>query len=204
LKLILVGGFLGSGKTTFIRSLADFLVRRRQQRVVILENEIGEVGIDNQYLAMEGFQVRELTAGCICCTLSGELTVAVNEIGEQFKPDWLVVEATGIARPDKIRSTLETYAGGIDALMTIVLVDAGRWQELTTVMPDLLLGQVGAADRVLVNKIDEAEPGDLPAILQSVKDANSAAPVFMVKALDGIDDSLLGELCSDVSHAGNV
>ncbi len=198
MKIILVGGFLGSGKTTFIRSLAGYLVKRELQRVVILENEVGEVGIDNQYLAMEGFQVRELTAGCICCTLSGELTLAVNEIGEQFKPDCLVVEATGIARPDKIRSTLATYGKGIAASITIVLVDAGRWQELTSVMPDLLFGQVGAADRVLVNKIDEIEKDDLPIILKSVRDTNSTAPVFLVNALEGLDDTLLRELCSDV------
>jgi len=198
LKMILVGGFLGSGKTTFIRSLAGYLVKRELQRVVILENEVGEIGIDNQYLAMDGFQVRELTAGCICCTLLGELTLAVNEIGEQFKPDWLVVEATGIARPDKIRGTLARYGKGIEASITIVLVDAGRWLELSSVMPDLLFGQVGAADRVLINKIDEAEKDNLPVILKSLKETNNAAPVFFVNAFAGLDDNLLRELCSNV------
>ena len=112
MKVMLVGGFLGSGKTTFIRSLADFLVRQERQRVVILENEVGEIGIDDQYLAMEGFQVREITAGCICCTLTGELTLAVNELAEQWHPDWLVIEATGLARPDRIRQTLADLWSG--------------------------------------------------------------------------------------------
>ena len=82
--------------------------------------------------------------------------------------------------------------------MTIVLVDAGRWQELTTIMPDLLLAQVAAADRVLVNKVDEIGKDDLPVVSNSVKGANNKAPVFFIKAQDGIDDSLLRELCSNV------
>jgi len=194
-QVMLVGGFLGSGKTTFIRGLAGFLVKQAQQRVAILENEIGEVGIDDQYLAMEGFQVREITAGCICCTLTGELTLAVNELGEQWHPDWLVIEATGVARPSKIRQTLATYGRGIKAFLTVVLVDAGRWQELTAIMPDLLYAQVASADRVLVNKIDEVGEEDLAVVLGSVREANSRAAIFTIKALDGLDVQLLRELC---------
>lgn len=195
MQVMLVGGFLGSGKTTFIRGLADFLVKQEQQRVAILENEVGEVGIDDQYLAMEGFQVREITAGCICCALTGELTLAVNELGEQWHPDWLVIEASGVARPGKIRQTLATYGRGIEAFLTVVLVDAGRWQELTAIMPDLLYAQVASADRVLVNKIDEVGEEDLAVVLDSVKEANGDAAIFTIKALDGLDAQLLRELC---------
>jgi G3E family GTPase len=77
MDIILLGGFLGSGKTTLIKRLAGYLINRRQ-RVVIIENEAGEVGIDNQMPTMEGFQVGEIMGGCICRALTSDLAVPLR------------------------------------------------------------------------------------------------------------------------------
>jgi G3E family GTPase len=202
MNIILLGGFLGSGKTTFLKQLAGYLVSR-QQRTVIIENEAGEVGIDDQLLSMEGFQVKEIMGGCICCTLTSELTIAVNQIGEQFQPDWLIVETTGIAKPGTIIATLKKYGQGVDHIFTVMMVDTGRWPELMAIMPDLISSQVVEADLVIANKIDEIEPGgDLSNIITEISKINPRAQVIPLSASIKVEDLLLKELCQ--SAAGDL
>jgi G3E family GTPase len=195
MKIILLGGFLGSGKTTFIKQLAGYLVSQ-MQRTVIIENEAGEVGIDDQLLSMEGFQVKEIMGGCICCTLTSDLTIAVNQIADQFHPDWLIVETTGLAKPGSIIVTLNKYGQDIDCIFTVIMVDAGRWPELIEIMPDLISSQVAGAGLIIVNKIDEIEPdGDLQRVIPEIREINPRARVIALSASLRIEESLLKELC---------
>jgi len=199
MKIILTGGFLGSGKTTFIRHLAEFLVKQEGKRVVIIENEAGEVGIDDKLLSLDGFQVKEIFGGCICCQLTAELTVAVGQIRKQFNPEWIIVEATGLAKIASVIDTLKKYGKGFESVYTIVLTDAERWQELAEIMPDFVFSQVAAADLVLVNKIDQAPAVDLTGIISKIKEVNPQARVESISALNGIDENLLRELIRDES-----
>jgi G3E family GTPase len=199
MKIILTGGFLGSGKTTFIRHLAEFLVKQEGKRVVIIENEAGEVGIDDKLLSLDGFQVKEISGGCICCQLTAELTVAVGQIMKQFNPQWIIVEATGLAKIASVIDTLKKYGKGFESVYTIVLADAERWQELAEIMPDFVFSQVAAADLVLVNKIDQAPAVDLTSIISKIKEVNPQARVESVSALNGIDEKLFKGLIRDES-----
>jgi G3E family GTPase len=195
MNIILAGGFLGVGKTTFIKELASYLIKQ-QKHTVIVENEAGEVGIDDQFLAMEGFQVKEIMGGCICCALTAELTVAVNNIEEKFHPDWLIVETTGLAKPATVIDTLNKYGQGIDHIYTIILVDAGRWPELMEIMPELIKLQVVEADMVIANKIDEIGPdASLEQVIADVHKINAQAQVRPLAAANGVDEELLKELC---------
>lgn len=195
MKVLIVGGFLGSGKTTLIRQIAEYLVNREKKRIIIIENELGEVGIDDKFLTMEGFQVTELFSGCICCQLTGELTLAVNRIKEEFHPDWIIIEATGVAKPGPIIKTLREYTTGMDGLSTVILADAGRWRELLEVLPGLINSQVAEADHVVLNKIDEAGQEDLKSAVAGIKEINPSAAVYAVSALNILDDAFLGGLC---------
>ncbi|NPV30382.1 MAG: cobalamin biosynthesis protein P47K [Firmicutes bacterium] len=190
----MVGGFLGSGKTTFIRHLAGYLVVQKEQRVVIIENEAGEVGIDDRFLAREGFQVREIYGGCICCQLTGELTLAVNQIAERFNPDWLIIEATGIARPSTILNTLGKYGKGIDNIFTLVIADTGRWEELTEIMPELIFAQISEADLVVASKIDEASESALQSLMAKAKEINPRAEVLAASLIKGLEEPVLRRL----------
>ncbi len=190
----MVSGFLGSGKTTFIRHLAGYLVVQKEQRVVIIENEAGEVGIDDRFLAREGFQVREIYGGCICCQLTGELTLAVNQIAERFNPDWLIIEATGIARPSTILNTLRKYGKGIDNIFTLVIADTGRWEELSEIMPELIFAQIAEADLVIAGKIDEASESALQSLMAKAKEINPRAEVLPASLIKGIEEPVLRRL----------
>lgn len=194
MRVIIVCGFLGSGKTTIIRELAGFMVTQKGFRVVILENEVGEVGIDDLFLASEGFQVRGIFGGCICCQLTGEVTRAVNAIGKEFAPDSIVIEATGIARPGSIVGILRDYGEGIESMVVVDVVDASRWLELTEITPDLILGQVIESDVVLVNKVDEQTVDAVDEIILGVRETNPDAYVHAVSAQDGLVTDLMEEI----------
>lgn len=199
MRVILVSGFLGSGKTTLIRQLAGYLVVDREQRVVIIENEVGEVGIDDRFLSGEGFQVREIYGGCICCQLTGELTLAVNQIAERFSPDWVIIEATGVARPSTILNTLEKYGKGIDGIFTLAVADTGRWEELMEIMPELISAQVAEAKLVIASKIDEAGEGELQRLMEKVKEINPRAGVVAASLIEGLEEPALRRLLQDAS-----
>lgn len=156
MKILILGGFLGSGKTTALMQLARYMVSQStsdsENKVVILENEIGEVGIDDAYLRSGGFKVDNLFAGCACCTVSGELTASVIRIAHEIKPEWLIVETTGVAYPPMMKENI-ARAAKMDSRICI-LTDASRWNRLLMPMNNLLKGQIVGSDTVLINKID--------------------------------------------------
>ena len=112
MRIIILGGFLGSGKTSVLLQLARHLVKRERAtsggvKVAIIENEVGDVGIDDKVLVNEGFSVKNLFAGCACCSLAGELVYSIRMIQKELNPEWLIIEATGIAHPGSMRETIK-------------------------------------------------------------------------------------------------
>lgn len=138
MNILLFGGFLGAGKTSLILQAARFIVENKKGTVAVIENEIGETGIDDKVLAAAGLVVRGIFAGCVCCQITGDLINAVNEIYASIRPDWLVIEATGLAVPARIVELIRQYCRCYDSLKTIIVVDACRWEELEEVVGSLL------------------------------------------------------------------
>lgn len=193
MKMIVIGGFLGSGKTTVIRHLARHLVNTKGEKVVIIENEAGEIGIDDKLLSVDGFQVKEIFAGCVCCQLTAELTLTVNTLRDEFNPQWIILEASGVAKPSTIQDTLKKYGKGINLMHTLVLVDSGRWYQLYDIISGLLESQVASAEWVMLNKIDETGPQQLANIERQVKKINPKAKVFKAIANEGLDSAFTKE-----------
>ncbi|MDL2226483.1 GTP-binding protein [Deltaproteobacteria bacterium OttesenSCG-928-M10] len=182
MRLILLTGFLGSGKTTAMLSLARHLSRDRDPKsIVIIENEIGEANVDGELLAGSAYEVRDLTAGCICCTLSGQLIGALEEIRRELKPEWLLIEATGIAH-QTIADVISQSVPGLTPF-SIVLADAPRWEELMENLPMLITTQVENADVVLINKVDAVSPAELDRVEEEIREITSR-PYFKTSALD--------------------
>lgn len=196
MNVLIMGGFLGSGKTSLLLQLAAYLIGQQSGtgKLVIIENEVGETGIDDKILKAEGLQVRELFSGCICCTLTTELTVALNEIREKFSPELVIVEATGMAYPYKIVETLTAYGKGITGFKTLTVVDAERWEELSEIIPGLIKGQIAKAGFILLNKIDCLQEFQVEEIEKSVRQLNPAARFYRVSAHDGVDQRIWREV----------
>lgn len=156
MKILLVGGFLGSGKTSLIRSVLQGIADSGGTAAII-ENEIGENGIDDQLLAESKFEITPLFGGCVCCQISGDLISAVSRIRTELAPDWLIIEATGIAFLSELRELLERRDPTLP-VFGIAVVDITRWARLYKAMPELMRNQLEGAEIILINKTDVKTP----------------------------------------------
>lgn len=180
---VIIGGFLGAGKTTVLMALARYLTERSdspENCVVILENEISEQGVDNQLLGAQGFRVRNIFSGCICCGSSGALCQDVEQIHRAYNPQWLIIEATGMAYPDSIRRTLERELAIHAKILTVV--DAKRWPRVLLGLRQFVESQLIGADVVLVTKVDLIGTPQLEQVLEQITAFSGCAPVYPVCA----------------------
>jgi G3E family GTPase len=193
-RLLLISGFLGSGKTTLLLEIARRLTAG-SEKIAIIENEVGEVGIDGQYLRREGLEVQEMFGGCICCTLSVDLVTTLKKLHKSVRPERVILEATGVARPGDIVPTVRRYASMVDDIQVLVLLDGPRYEMLLEVMNPLVTAQIGAADIVVINKIDEMEEARIDGIRRSVSDLNEKTRVVAISAEQQINlEDLMGAL----------
>jgi len=193
MNFLIVGGFLGSGKTSFIIHLAKHLVESRGIRnVAILENEIGQVGIDDQLLRSTGYEVKGLFSGCVCCTMAGELLVNVRMLQRDLDPDWIIMEATGVAMPDNIQESLKDKLD-IDA-QVVCLADARRWRKLLRAMENVITMQLKGAHKILINKKDLVSEEELEWICQSVTSFQPTAQVETISASETIPEAILDSI----------
>lgn len=149
-----LGGFLGSGKTTLLIQVARRFVEEQGKKVAIIENEIGEIGVDATVTNEFGLETQELFGGCICCTLSTGLMNTVTALATNYQPDVIIIEPTGVAFPSRITQILKNLR--IEAQFTpiTVLVDASRFMEHFRDMGQFTTRQLVDADVVAINKID--------------------------------------------------
>jgi len=193
LKILILGGFLGSGKTSVLLQLAQYLVQQssgnQNSRVAIIENEIGQIGIDDKLLRGNGYTVRDIFSGCVCCSLNSDLLSGVQEIKREVDPEWLIIEATGVAFPDKIAESLFTNLG--IAAQIVTLVDASRWQRIRLPLANLIEGQLNDAHLILINKTDLVEETVLREVEADLWELNSDASIYLINGIKPIDERLL-------------
>ena len=177
--------------------LAKYLVKisppEKENKVMILENEIGQVGIDDEFLRSGGFQVNNLFSGCACCTVSGEMVTAAIRIRKKYDPEWLVVETTGLAYPGRIQENL-IEAMGMKARV-VILVDAKRWPRIRKPMEQLLKGQIVNSDAVVINKIDLVTQEALELVAQQVREMDGATAIHRICALNENNDAIWQAVC---------
>ena len=168
-KIFLLTGFLGSGKTTLLKRILSW--ETDLSGTVVLVNEFGKVGIDGMLLKEAGSEVVELTSGCICCTLKLELFQTLKKIWDRFHPQRILLEATGVAEPEAVAAILEhdelKEKMAIEKIITVL--DIRFWKAREN-FGYFFMNQVKQADMVLMNKIDTAQPDQIPQALQEIRD----------------------------------
>ena len=108
-KIDIISGFLGAGKTTFIKKMLEEVFSG--EKVVLVENEYGEVGIDGGFLKDAGIEIKELNSGCICCSLVGDFNRSLNEVIETYHPDRILIEPSGVGKLSDVMSSVKTFKG---------------------------------------------------------------------------------------------
>jgi G3E family GTPase len=190
MEVLLVSGFLGAGKTTLIKHL---LTSRIEDvgKVAIIVNEVGDIGIDGTLLSGQNVDMLELTSGCICCTMKTDFIKAVQEIHEKVAPDYLIVEATGVAQPaDVLDSFFYLPLSEVTSLGSqVTVVDAGFFK-VRELLGSFYDDQIRFANIVILNKIDLVEPEALREIEQLLLDLNPGARVFPAQNC-AVDPTLL-------------
>lgn len=196
MKIIVLGGFLGSGKTSVMLQLAKHIVGENPEnmsKVVIIENEIGEISVDGQMLASGGYEVANMFSGCVCCTMSGELVLGLHNVMRDFHPEYILLEGTGVAYPDNIRTTITQSMPDIPIQVTCV-IDSKRWLRLVRPMEMLLKDQLTNADVILLNKMDAIENTVLEEVENSVRTFNNDASYHAISANNSIPVSILDSI----------
>ena len=181
MKLLLLSGFLGTGKTTLLLEIAGKLTVDFK-KIAIIENEMGEIGIDNKYLQLKGLEVQELFGGCVCCVLSVNLVSTLKRLDETLQPEVVIIEPSGVARPGDIIDTINRYMPAIKIISVATLVDAVRYRMLFEMMRPLVTAQIQAADIVVINKIDQVDDETIDYIRSSAARLNPKASIKAVSA----------------------
>ena len=185
MDIIVVSGFLGSGKTTFILEFIREYTENHQKRVAVLVNEFGELSIDGEVIRKgnlgidEVVEVVELPSGCICCSLRASLPEAIDMIYEDLKPDVLLIEPSGIATPANVLAAIKRcrHAEKYTLRPLIGIVDATVFQDFVDDFGEFYRNQVETADILLINKTDLVSDGELDEIEKKVKEINPNALV---------------------------
>lgn len=164
----LLTGFLGSGKTTLLRNMLRW--EKDLSGTVVLVNEFGKVGIDGAILKRAGSDVVELTSGCVCCTLKGELVQALKDISSRFNPRRIIIEATGVAQPESMAAILK--APELSTSMTlkrlVTVLDIKLWLA-REILGDFFWLQLQQAKLILLNKIDRVPPESVSTVLEELR-----------------------------------
>ena len=201
MAVFIVSGFLGAGKTTLVRHLLTSNIQGIG-KVALIVNEVGDMGIDGTLLSGKNVDMIEITSGCICCTLKTDFSRAIQEIHDRVSPDFLVVEATGVAQPGDILDTLceppaNTYSR-IRHLITVVDAEFFRAKDMFGPFYD---NQIRCADTILLNKIDLIPSESVSDIHASLQEMNPKATIFATQHC-GVDPRHL--LTVDPGHMEGV
>ncbi|MCD2491671.1 GTP-binding protein [Lacrimispora sp. NSJ-141] len=173
MKILVISGFLGAGKTTFIKALA----RHTGKDFAILENEYGSVGVDGDTLkdSMDAGKVNiwEMAEGCICCSMKGDFTASVLTIANTVDPEYLVIEPTGVGMLSNIiRSLQEIEYERISLLAPVTIVDGHSYERYCREFPELYRDQIASARTVAVSKMEQADEKEREALGKKLSDWN--------------------------------
>ena len=193
-KLIVVSGMLGVGKTSVLLKLIDKVIAKGY-KVVVIENEVGSKGVDGELINIAGTEVLELGGGCICCTMKSSLMETLMFIDANINPDIVIVEPSGIADPKHIVEVTEEMRDmSVSGLFTVIVADSERFSKMAMVFERPMRNQLDVADLVLLNKIDTRNADELNEIEQKIRDFGYKGEILRIRADIGENMERIPEL----------
>ena len=202
LKIDVISGFLGAGKTTFIKRLLE--TKLKDEKVVLIENEYGAVSIDTDLLSDEQIQVKELSQGCICCSLVGDFSKSLNEVINKYNPDRILIEPSGVGKLSDIIKAIGS-AGLSDAINSLVcMVDAKKAKMYDKNFGEFFVDQIENAQTVILSRMDICKEENAETALEIIRKHNQKCVVVttpianlsdedLLKAYEGFDINLLND-----------
>ena len=171
-RIDIFSGFLGAGKTTLIRKL--IAEGYQNEKLVLIENEFGEIAVDGAFLQDAGVQITEMNSGCICCTLVGDFTKALGQVMSDYAPDRILIEPSGVGKLSDVARAVERVEGAeIGAKVTVV--DAGKCKMYARNFGEFFNDQVASADLIVLSRTDTANDAKTLAAVELLKGINPEA-----------------------------
>ena len=183
-KIDIFSGFLGAGKTTLIRKL--IAEGYKGEKIVLIENEFGEIAVDGGFLRDAGVEITEMNSGCICCTLVGDFTAALQKVIDKYHPDRILIEPSGVGKLSDVAKAVASVPGcEIGAKVTVV--DAGRCRMYIRNFGEFFNDQVHNADVIVLSRTDSAADGKVVTATAMLSQLNPNATVITTpwSELDG-------------------
>lgn len=194
-KIDIISGFLGAGKTSFIRKLLSEALKG--EKVVLIENEFGEIGIDGGFLKDSGIEIREMNQGCICCSLVGDFESSLREVAEKFKPDRIIIEPSGVGKLSDIIGAVKSASKNMEVELhaAVTIVDAKKAKLYSKNFGEFFDNQIRYAAAVVLSRTDIAPEDKIQEAVEIVRERNPKA-VLVTTPLDKLDGGRLMELIS--------
>ena len=187
-KIDIFSGFLGAGKTTLIKKLIKEAFAGQQ--VVLIENEFGEIGIDGGFLKESGIQINELNAGCICCSLVGDFRAALQQVVEQYHPDRIVIEPSGVGKLSDVTRAVEGVAEHLDVQLNsfVTVADVNKVKMYMKNFGEFYDDQISHASCIILSRTQNATEEKIAAAVAMLREKNPTATIVTTAW-----DSLTGE-----------
>ena len=176
-KIDIFSGFLGAGKTTLIKKLIKESFAG--QKVVLIENEFGEIGIDGGFLKESGIQINELNAGCICCSLVGDFRAALQQVVEQYHPDRIVIEPSGVGKLSDVTRAVEGVAEHLDVQLSsfVTVADVNKVKMYMKNFGEFYDDQISHASCIILSRTQTASEEKIAAAVALLREKNPTATI---------------------------
>lgn len=202
IKIDVISGFLGAGKTTLIKKL--FASNLKNEKVVLIENEFGEIGVDGAFLKDSGVQIKEINSGCICCSLVGDFSKSMKEIVEKFSPDRIIIEPSGVGKLSDIIKAIEKVEEPLKINIVATVVDGGKCKMYFKNFGEFYDDQIKQANTVIVSKTDKLGEEKILAAVELIKSLNPHATIVTTPVTELEPNKLLSVLEGDVNNVDSL
>ncbi len=209
MKIDIYSGFLGAGKTTLIKKMIQEAYAG--QKLVLIENEFGEIGIDGGFLQAAGINITEMNSGCICCTLVGDFSKALTQVIQEYAPDRIVIEPSGVGKLSDVIGAVEKVTGEDVTLgYTVAVCDAGKVKVYMKNFGEFYNNQIETASTIILSRTDSVPQSKLDASVALIREHNEHATIVttpwnqltgaqLLEAMEG--QATLAKELAELEHA---
>lgn len=177
IKIDIISGFLGAGKTTFIKKLLSEVYSG--EKIALIENEFGEIGIDGGFLKDAGVEIKEMNSGCICCSLVGDFGTALRELAQTYSPERIIIEPTGVGKlSDVISAVKNIQDADFELSSAVAVVDGTKCKMYMKNFGEFYNNQIENATCILMTRMDKITDAKLEESLHALKELNSQASII--------------------------
>ena len=202
-KVDIYSGFLGAGKTTLIKKM--IAEGYKGQKLVLIENEFGEIGIDGGFLQDAGINITEMNSGCICCSLVGDFGKALEQVIDQYHPDRIIIEPSGVGKLSDVIGAVNKVVGADVTLgYTVAVVDAGKVKIYSKNFGEFYNNQVETASTIIMSRTDSVPQTKLDTAVEMLREHNAVATIITTPWADLTGEQLIAAMEGKASLAAEL